>query len=286
MRETSGFWGTRFRIARRGNDSFWLVSGNEKWVFSGVFQAWNGVFGDSFLVLFFLGGTSGGVGGDAAGFSWGEVSRGGSGAAMGRWQFGGRNKAIMIIGNSRSYRSYRNDAQPLQPLEVPAVVGENCQVMSNCGRSDEQIKITDMTPRCSQSPSFLGKDAANGFIYCQRRDWTKETSQFPLALLRFTRPKYPIVQFGHRNDTDPHAVRGQFLKTTDRRINIPKVVYSPIRVHKILHGAIRPGVRGNRQCGLGRVLASILPHLPSRPSRLQRLSVSLLCRWPTFLLCP
>ena len=55
----------------------------------GVFQAWNGEFGDSFLVLFFLGETNGRLGGDAAGFSWGEVSRGGGGAAMGRWQFGG-----------------------------------------------------------------------------------------------------------------------------------------------------------------------------------------------------
>ena len=55
----------------------------------GVFQAWIGVFGDSFLVLFFLGETSGRFGGGAADFSWGEVSRGGGVGAMGRWQFGG-----------------------------------------------------------------------------------------------------------------------------------------------------------------------------------------------------
>ncbi len=55
----------------------------------GVFQAWIGVFGDSFLVLFFLRETSGGVGGGAEGFSWGEVSRGGGGEAMGRGQLGG-----------------------------------------------------------------------------------------------------------------------------------------------------------------------------------------------------
>ena len=251
----------------------------------GCFRRGLGCLGTRFSFYFFWGKRVGGLEGMRRVFHGGRLAGEGAGRQWGGGSLGGWNKAV-IRGTVPSYRSYRNDAQPLQPLEVPAVVGENRQVVPNCGCSDEQIKITDMTPRCSQSPSFLGKDAANGFIYCQRRDWTKETSQFPLALLRLTRPKHSIVQFGHRNDADPQAVRGQFLKTTDRRINIPKVVYSPIRVHKILHGAIRPGVRGNRQCGLGRVLASILPHQPSRPSRLQRLSVSLLCRWPTFLLCP
>ena len=66
----------------------------------GVFQAWIGVFGDSFLVLFFLGETNGRLGGGAAGFSWGEVSRGGSGAAMGRWQFGGWMEQGSYEGNS------------------------------------------------------------------------------------------------------------------------------------------------------------------------------------------
>ena len=60
--------------------------------------------------------------------------------------------------------SYRYDAQVLQPLKIPAIVGKQCEVMAQSGRANKNVQIADEVSSGSQAAPFTGEYPADGFV--------------------------------------------------------------------------------------------------------------------------
>ena len=90
---------------------------------------------------------------------------------------------LVLIGPS----SDAEDRKTLDRLEVPAVVRADLELVTETGRRNQEIEVTDRPPLLAKSPALAPEDPAHLVIDRKHRQTNKELLQGGLAADRVTR---------------------------------------------------------------------------------------------------
>ena len=80
--------------------------------------------------------------------------------------------------------SHRHDSQALHSLEVPPVIGEQREVVTDCGRADQQVEVANGSSGGPQSASLASEYPAHGIVYRHYVDGSKKLMQCALVAVR------------------------------------------------------------------------------------------------------
>jgi len=102
-------------------------------------------------------------------------------------------------------RSDTDDRKTLDRLEVPAVVRADLELVTQTGRSDQQVEVADRPSLLPEPSPLAAEDPADLIVDGENRHTGEELLQGDLAPDRVTRVVHALVQLGQRDDAHGQA---------------------------------------------------------------------------------
>ena len=139
--------------------------------------------------------------------------------------------------------SYTDERKALDRLEVAAVVRADLELVTETGRGDQQVEITNRPSLLPESPPLTTEDPAHLIVNGDHRQPAEEPLQRGLAAGRVTRVVDALVQFGERDDAHSQAAWPQLVQSRRDNRDTVEMVDDPVGVDEVARPHRRAGGR-------------------------------------------
>ena len=130
---------------------------------------------------------------------------------------------------------YGHDGQPLQSLEMPAIVAKQGEAMPKRGAAYQDVQVADGSSCGPQSAPLTSESTADFVVYLNYIVSAQELLQSQFIARRVVRVKHTLIEFCYGNNAYTDALVGKFFKTTDDGAVAMKGVNYPVGIRKIAH---------------------------------------------------